>query len=106
MSKPSPDGAGYVARLRQAVLGSGHLSPALRQAALDGAPLPDDWSPYAERVRQGGSRVTDAEVAALQAGGHDEDEIFEITVAAALGAALRSLDAGLRALQEGRPHED
>ena len=29
---------------------------------------------------------------------HTEDEVFEITVCAAVGAALRSLDAGLRYL--------
>ena len=42
--------------------------------------------------------VTDADVERLRAAGHSEDEIFEVTVAAAVGAALGSLDAGLRAL--------
>ncbi len=44
--------------------------------------------------------MTDADVEELKAV-YTEDEIFEVTVAAALGAALRSLDAGLR-LVRGR----
>jgi len=42
--------------------------------------------------------VTDTDIADLKAAGLSEDCIFEITAAAAVGAALRSLDAGLRAL--------
>ena len=38
-----------------------------------------------------------ADVADLKAAGHSEEAIFEVTVAAAVGAALRSLDAGMRA---------
>ncbi|MEI8411810.1 hypothetical protein [Kribbella sp. CCNWLW201] len=44
--------------------------------------------------------MTDADVAELRAVGVSEDEIFEITVAAALGAACHRLDAGLRVLRE------
>jgi alkylhydroperoxidase family enzyme len=42
----------------------------------------------------------DANIAELRAAGLSEDEIFEITIAAALGAACRCLDAGMRALRE------
>jgi hypothetical protein len=38
-------------------------------------------------------------VSRLTAAGHSEDQIFEVTVAAAVGAALRSFDAGRNALQ-------
>jgi hypothetical protein len=37
----------------------------------------------------------------LTAAGLSEDEVFEITVATAVGAALRGLDTGMRVLQEG-----
>jgi hypothetical protein len=36
------------------------------------------------------------------AAGHTEEEIFEVTVAAAVGAALHGFDAGREALRAGR----
>jgi hypothetical protein len=45
--------------------------------------------------------VTDEDIAALKAAGRTEEEIFEISVAVATGAALQRLDAGLRALGGG-----
>ena len=43
-------------------------------------------------------RVTDEDVAELRSSGLSEDEIFELTVAAAVGAGLERLYAGLRTL--------
>jgi alkylhydroperoxidase family enzyme len=42
--------------------------------------------------------VTDDDVDALRASGLSEDEIFEVTVSAAVAAGLERLDAGLRTL--------
>ncbi len=42
--------------------------------------------------------MTDADVEALKAAGLSEDEIFEATVAAAVGAGLARFEAGLRTL--------
>ena len=53
---------------------------------------------YLEKVRHNAYKVTDEEVAALLASGHTEDEIYEATVGAALGAAAERYEAGLRAL--------
>jgi alkylhydroperoxidase family enzyme len=53
---------------------------------------------YLEAVRRHAYRVTDRDVAELRARGLSEDEIFELTVAAAVGAGLQRLDAGLEAL--------
>jgi len=94
--------AELVAALRRAVFESpGHLEPDVRRAAGSGAPMPQPWGPYTEKVRDCSYRVTDADVDALKAAGRSEEEIFEVTVAAALGAALHSLDAGLRAVEGG-----
>ena len=94
--------ADRVAALRRAVFESpGETAPATRRAAGGGDPLPDPWGPYVDKVRSHSYRVTDADVAALKASGRTEEEIFEITVAASVGAALRSLDAGLRAVRGG-----
>ena len=53
---------------------------------------------YLEKVRAGAYRITDADVEALKAAGCSEDEIFEQTVAVAVGEGLRRLEAGMRAL--------
>jgi alkylhydroperoxidase family enzyme len=54
---------------------------------------------YCDTVRRHAYRVTDAQVDELRAAGLGEDEIFELTVAAAAGAGLERLEAGLRAMQ-------
>jgi alkylhydroperoxidase/carboxymuconolactone decarboxylase family protein YurZ len=45
-------------------------------------------------------------VAALLEDGASEDEVFEMTVAAAFGAARERFDAGLRALREAKALPD
>jgi hypothetical protein len=94
--------ADLVAELRRAVFESpGWTDPGLRRNAGAGVPLPEPWSAYAEKVRDHSYRVTDDDVDALKSTGRTEEEIFEITVAVATGAALHRRDAGLRALGGG-----
>ena len=50
-------------------------------------------------VRHASYRVTDEEVAALKAAGMSEDEIYELTVAAAVGIALDRLESAMRAMR-------
>ncbi|MFG1643739.1 hypothetical protein ACGFMK_25870 [Amycolatopsis sp. NPDC049252] len=96
-----PDGDA-VDVLRYSVLEAPAVTPVeLRRAAAGDGPLPQEWRSYAETVRDASYRVTDGDVARLAAAGHTEDEIYEVTVAAALGAALRAYDAGRRALSGG-----
>jgi alkylhydroperoxidase/carboxymuconolactone decarboxylase family protein YurZ len=52
--------------------------------------------PYLDKVRVCAYTVTDADVQALKDAGCTEDEIFEQTVAVAVGEGLRRLEAGLR----------
>jgi alkylhydroperoxidase family enzyme len=65
-------------------------------------PLPDDLpdaaTRYVEKVRRHAYRVVDADVEALREAGLDEEAIFELTLAAALGAGLERLEAGRAAL--------
>ena len=75
------------------------LIAALRQAAQPERMVPPDLAAYVESVRTRAYTVTDAEVEALKAAGHSEDEIFEQTVSAAVGAGLLRLDAGLEAMR-------
>ena len=74
------------------------LIAALREAAQPDRPVPPDFAAYAEKVRTRAYTVADAEVEALKAAGHSEDEVFEQTVSAAVGAGLLRLDAGLEAM--------
>ena len=68
-------------------------------AAGRGADLPDDLLPYVEKVARNAYKVTDGDIERLCEAGYSEDAIFELTLAAALGAARARLDAGLRAME-------
>ena len=70
----------------------------LRAAADRAAPAPDDMTAYLAKVRECAYEVTDADVERLLAAGHSQDEIFEQTVAAAIGEGLRRLDAAARVI--------
>jgi alkylhydroperoxidase family enzyme len=94
-------------RVAAAVLGTpGDTDPELRVAVeryatvLGGRPgdapeLPDDLRAYVEKVARHAYKVTDADVDGLREAGYSEDAIFELTLAAALGAAQARLSAGL-----------
>jgi hypothetical protein len=100
--------------VREAVLvGLGVTSPALRQAiegraaALSGrirssgvgGSIPPDLSDFVDRVAVNAWRVTSEELGALLEAGFSEDEVFEVTVSAAMGAACGRLERGLAALR-------
>lgn len=86
-----PDRGDVVENLRYAVLSApATTDSALRTAAASGEAL----GSYAATVRDASYRVTDEDVRKLVAAGHSEEEIFEVTVAASVGAALSSFDAG------------
>jgi alkylhydroperoxidase family enzyme len=92
--------ADRVAALRRAVFDSDAVTDrAARAAAATGGELPEALRSYLSKVREASYHITDADFDALRSAGHSDEEIFELTVAAALGAALRSRDAGLRALR-------
>ncbi|WP_236790307.1 carboxymuconolactone decarboxylase family protein [Amycolatopsis sp. GM8] len=88
------DHGDVVANIRHAVVDD---SP-LRAAIVDGSPVSEPWQSYVTSVRDTSYKITDADIARLTAAGHTEDEIYEVTVAAAVGAALDSFDAGRSAL--------
>ena len=70
------------------------------RAAGDGrADVPDALHAYVDKVARNAYRVTDGDVEALKRAGYSEDAIFEITVAAAVGAGLARLERGLSALR-------
>ena len=94
--------------LKNAVLTAPGATPeSLRRAVLEqarqGCPSQDDVPPalsrYVDTVARQAYKVTDAGVAELQQSGNSDDALFEITVAAAVGAALHRLERGMAALR-------
>lgn len=101
-----------IRQLSELVFGAGpaKTSPELRRAAAERAEfvaglapaapeLAPEWVKYVDKVALHAYKVTDEDVQALRSAGHTEDEIFEITVATAVGASLGRARAGLRALK-------
>jgi len=69
------------------------------RGAVAALPAPrDELGSYLEKVRTCAYTITDDDVAALKRSGLSDDEIFEQTVAVAVGEGLRRLDAGLATL--------
>jgi alkylhydroperoxidase family enzyme len=64
-----------------------------------GEAVPPELETWVTKVRERAYATTDEDVAALGRAGYTEEEILEITVAAALGAGLARFEAGVRALQ-------
>ena len=92
-------------RLINAVLRTpGATSESLRRAVLEPTGnVPEALSRYVDTVARHAYRVTDADVAGLKDAGYSEDAIFEITVAAAVGAAMHRLQRGMAALRGEEP---
>lgn len=87
-------------RVVETVLSSeGTSDRALRRDAFDGARVPPELATFIEKVRANAYKVTDADVARLQQT-YTDDQLFEIIVAASVGAAERRLVAGLEALDD------
>ena len=105
----------WVERLRQSVLsGRGMTDAALRQAVEQRAAvaggrkseafgsIPPELADFVDKVIHRAWQVTDEDVARLRSAGYSEDAIFELTIAAALGAGVGRLERGLAALAGDR----
>ena len=114
MENPSGRYAAFTQGILDAVLaGPGDSPSEVRRAVLAraarlagaraGAPAPAPFGTYVDKVAQHAYKVTDADVAALRSAGSSEDAVFEVTAAAALGAALGRLERGMAALRGQEP---
>lgn len=83
--------------VRRAVFGRGKA-----QGEATGA-LDEPVASYVEKVARHAYKVTDADVAALTQAGYSDDAVFELTVVAAVGAAMHRLGRGLAALNRTEP---
>jgi alkylhydroperoxidase family enzyme len=93
-----------------ALLGpSGKSDSALRVAVFESTrksageiptvPYAHDLCALVEKIAEHPWTVSDEDFSKLRQAGYSEDQIFELTVAAAAGAGVRRLEAGLRALE-------
>lgn len=92
----------YVEKLKASVTQApGALSPDVRAAILrrDSGQVPPALAPYLEKVWAHAHRITDDDVEQLKREGFSEDEIFEATAAAAVGAALMRLERAEAAMR-------
>ncbi|MFL5466984.1 MAG: hypothetical protein ACJ79N_07950 [Gemmatimonadaceae bacterium] len=92
--------AGLRDRVLDGVLeGPGESDPEVRKAAAEGVGSSAELQPLVDKIHRHAYKVTDADVARVQAT-HGDDQMFEIIVSAALGASRKRLLAGLKALNE------
>ncbi|WP_201381323.1 hypothetical protein [Ktedonobacter sp. SOSP1-52] len=80
--------------------GDGRASRAARRAAFENAGLGEPLRTLINKVARQPTRITDKDIAAVLALGESEDQIFELVVCAAIGAATRQYEAALHALEE------
>ncbi len=113
MPKPTRH-AEKIERLKDSVLeGPGQSDPRLRRAVAQRAAahagrtlesqaqLPKEIGSFVDKIALHAFKVTDADIASLRAAGYSEDEIFELTISAALGAGIARLAGGLAVLAGG-----
>ena len=87
-------------RVTERVLrGPGESDPALRAAVAGRADVPADLAALVDKIHRHAYKVTDEDVARLEAA-YGAERMFELIVSAAIGASRERLDAGLRALEE------
>lgn len=95
---------GNVAELRAAVEraileGKGRSSAEARRRAYEGTGADGAVAAYVKKVADAAYKITDEDVAAVRKAGLGDDEIFELSVAAAVGKATRQYAAAERALE-------
>lgn len=80
--------------------GPGQAPADLRASAFDNAGLPEPLRPLLVKATTKSFQVTDADFATAKAAGFSDDQLFELVVCAAVGAATRQYEAGLTALAD------
>lgn len=102
---PTPDPYDRkLGRLRNAVLaGPGALTPSIRQTISEGREVSGVLGAYVKKVAEHAHLVSDDDIAELHRAHYTDDQIFEATVSAALGAGILRLECVLRALNSDQP---
>jgi hypothetical protein len=87
-------------RAFQSVLdGPGYSDPIVRNAVANGERVPANLQALVDKIHHHAYKVTDDDIARVGAT-YSDDQLFEIIVSAALGAARKRLVTGLAALEQ------
>lgn len=98
-----PSKAALFQKLVDSVMsGAGMLDSGQRKEAFD-AEKPSTGAAWIERVRSRAASIEDEHLGELREAGLSEDQIFEMTICAAVGAADLRLRAALRTLGKELP---
>jgi hypothetical protein len=79
----------------------GELETSIRASLVAAKPVSGKLGAFAIKVQENSASITDEHVAALKAAGYSDEQIFECIVAAAVGAGMVRLEAGLALLGIG-----
>jgi alkylhydroperoxidase family enzyme len=86
------------ALIAQILEGDGAASHAQRRAAFASVATAEPQSTLIDKLTKHPNDISDADVAATLASGLSEDQVFELTVCAAVGQATRQYETALAAL--------
>jgi len=64
--------------------------------------VPENLTALVEKIARRPWTVTDDDILQAREAGYSEDQVYELVLAAATGAGVRRLDAGLRAIAEAK----
>ena len=85
------------------VTGGDGVTTAAERAAAAGTTsdgVPPAFAKLLDTIRKAAYRITDADIAALQAAGLSDDAIYELTIATTAGVAKRRHESALAAIAE------
>jgi hypothetical protein len=102
----------YLQKAIHAILTTpGATEIAVRRAVLErtragSGQLPEPLRELIDKIADSPWTVSDEDFHNLRRAGYSEEHIYELTMAAALGAGLQRFDAGLRALEQHREEKN
>ncbi len=73
----------------------------MRRAVFEGTSQEEPLETYIRKVHDAAYKVIDEEVTALMDAGYTEDGIFELTIAAAVGAGFKRYACAMKLLEGG-----
>jgi hypothetical protein len=80
--------------------GQGKASAHLRKSAFSNSNLQEPLKSFVDKVANCAYKITDVDVSELIKSGISEDEIFELSICASVGASMRQYENALKVLNE------
>jgi alkylhydroperoxidase family enzyme len=88
--------------VQQVLVAPGHLDTEIRKPAFEGSPVPAELQNYVNKIRNNAYKIVDQDIYALVDAGYSEDQIYELTVATAIGSGLSRYNIVTAAMQTPR----